>query len=352
MKKKLLIFVFLCGLIAVSRAEKPQLTASSSFSMILLPDPQSYIKFDVNQPLFDLMTAWVASQQDPLSIKAVLCTGDLVEQNEYLVPDHKNGNQTSTQQWKSVSNAFSRLDHRLPYIVSCGNHDYGYTRSENRLCRFPEYFPVERNMAWEKSLVSVCNNAFGIPTLENAAFEFNEPNWGKILIITTEFAPRDEVLEWAKNLAAKKEYKEAKVIFMTHSYLRWNGEVIEKENYKVSPANYGKGIWEKLLYPSENIRLLISGHYCLVDDYQHNVGQRQDLNHAGKNVFQMMFNAQTAGGGWNGNGGDGWLRIMEFMPDGKTIKIKTYSPLFAISPLTEHLAWRTESWDQFDIVID
>lgn len=40
----------------------------------------------------------------------------------------------------------------------------------------------------------------------------------------------------------------------------------------------------------------------------------------------MMFNAQTEGGGWHGNGGDGWLRIMEFMPDGKTIKIKTFSP--------------------------
>lgn len=36
----------------------------------------------------------------------------------------------------------------------------------------------------------------------------------------------------------------------------------------------------------------------------------------------MMFNAQTADKQWFGNGGDGWLRIMEFMPDGKTIKIK------------------------------
>lgn len=45
-------------------------------------------------------------------------------------------------------------------------------------------------------------------------------------------------------------------------------------------------------------------------------------------------------------GGDGWLRIMEFMPDGKTIKIKTFSPFFAISPTTEKYAWRTEEFDQ------
>ena len=67
---------------------------------------------------------------------------------------------------------------------------------------------------------------------------------------------------------------------------------------------------------------------------------------------QMMFNAQTADGQWHGNGGDCWLRIMEFMPDGKTIKIKTFSPLFALSPLTSEKAWRTDSYDQFDITIE
>ena len=35
--------------------------------------------------------------------------------------------------------------------------------------------------------------------------------------------------------------------------------------------------------------------------------------------------------------GDGWLRIMEFMPDGKTIKIKTFSPFFAISPQQKNM---------------
>lgn len=39
--------------------------------------------------------------------------------------------------------------------------------------------------------------------------------------------------------------------------------------------------------------------------FVYNVGQRCDKNIAGKNVFQMMFNAQTEGGGWHGNGG--WL---------------------------------------------
>ena len=76
-----------------------------------------------------------------------------------------------------------------------------------------------------------------------------------------------------------------------------------------------------------------------------------EKNATGKDIPQMMFNAQTADGFWHGNGGDGWLRIMEFMPDGQTIKIKTFSPLFAISPTTADKSWRTESYDQFDITI-
>ena len=177
--KRIILFLLTCPILLGTaqniQVNKPQLENPKSSSMILLPDPQTYTKFDTNQPIFDLMTAWVAANIKPLSVQAVHCTGDLVEQNEYLVPDKVNGNQTSTQQWKAASEAFAKLDGKVPYAICGGNHDYGYTRSENRLCHFPDYFPVERNPLWKDCLVSVCNNAFGIPTLENAAFEFDIP---------------------------------------------------------------------------------------------------------------------------------------------------------------------------------
>ena len=44
---------------------RPQLSDKHSFSMILLPDPQSYNKFDANQPLFELQTAWIANSIEP-----------------------------------------------------------------------------------------------------------------------------------------------------------------------------------------------------------------------------------------------------------------------------------------------
>lgn len=347
----LLIIVFL-GTHARDLGKKPRLDNENSFSMVVLPDPQSYTKFAVNQPIFDLMTAWVEDNIEPLNIKAVLCTGDLVEQNEYLVPDGINGDQTSGEQWAAASGAFEKLDNKVPYIISPGNHDYGYKRSENRLTRFPEYFPVERNNQWNDCLVGVCNNREGLPTLENSAYAFQDKNWGDLLVITTEFTPRDEVLDWAKNLAADEKYQDYKVIVLTHSYLNGKCERIEKEGYKLAPANYGQDIWEKLLFPSSNIRMLICGHYCTIGSFEDNVSARTDKNAGGNEVFQMMFNAQTAGGGWNGNGGDGWLRILEFMPDGKTVKVKTYSPFFGVSPTTSRYAWRSEPWDEFTIVLN
>lgn len=332
---------------------RPKLENPGSFSMILLPDPQSYIKFDANQPLFELMTAWCVNNTDSLKIKAVLCTGDLVEQNETRMPDGVNGNQTSEEQWQAASRAFERLDNRLPYVVCTGNHDYGYYRSENRLSRFPRYFPSERNPLWRKSLVSTGLNYEGIPTLENAAYEFQSDTWGKLLVVSLEFAPRDEAIRWAKTLVAQPEYKDHMVILLTHSYLSSAGVHIEDESYyKVSPANYGKAIYEKLVVPSPNIRLVLCGHECDISDYEGNVSFRTDRNTAGKTVAQMMFNAQTADNQWHGNGGDGWLRILEFMPDGKTIQVRTFSPLFAVSALTCDKAWRTAPYDQFDIVLD
>lgn len=57
-------------------------------------------------------------------------------------------------------------------------------------------------------------------TLENAAFAFDCGKWGKVLVLSLEFAPRDEVLDWAKKLLESKKYKDSKAIILTHSVLR------------------------------------------------------------------------------------------------------------------------------------
>ena len=161
--------------------------------------------------------------------------------------------------------------------------------------------------------------------------------------------PRDEVLDWVRELIDKPEHRDRKIIFMTHAFLHERtAKRIEKNSYKITPGNTGAEIWQKLIEPASNIRLVVCGHECHPTmNYFETVGWRVDKNAAGKSVAQMMFNAQTADGQWHGNGGDGWLRILEFLPDGKTVSVRTFSPMFALSPVTCDKAWRTADYDQF-----
>lgn len=334
---------------AQHRADQQHLTDPQSFTMILLGDPQGYTKYDINQPLFELTTAWCADNIDSLRIKAVLCTGDLVEQNENIVRNRAMLNQTSRQMWEWASHCMERLDNKVPYIIATGNHEYGYVRGDEGFTHFPEYFPFERNSRWADCVVAAYPNREGKASLENAAYEFTDSHWGKMLVLALEWAPRDEVLAWAKQLA-DGPYKNHKVMLLIHSFLdERTAQRTENENYRIQPRNYGQDVWEKLVYPCHNIQLVMCGHTGKPGPFEDSVAFRQDKNAAGKAVNQMMFNVQVLGGGWEGNGGDGWLRILEFMPDGRTIQVRTYSPLFGISPSTKHLAHRTGACDRFDM---
>ena len=342
----------------------PTLQSEGSFSMIMVPDPQSYTKFAANQPLFDLQTAWIAQNIKRLNIKAALFTGDMVEQNGKItskpLPNPHNGDQTGRQQWEAVSRALSRLDNRLPYVVAQGNHDIGHITATDRHTIAPEYIYPERNIKFEDCLVSTCANFEGVHTMENSAYEFRTETWGNLLVITFEFAPRDEVLAWAKQLIESNEYKNHKVIIITHSWLDTAGNRIANEGYTVRPWNVPENIWKKLVYESKNISLILCGHTGDAPKIAKNVANtnykptssiRIDKAADGRDIPQMMFNSQQGDGDWNGNGGDCWLRILEFKPDGKTISVRTFSPLFALSRLTQHLAWRKAEYDEFDIVI-
>ena len=338
---------------AQDRADRQSLTQPGGSTMILLGDPQGYVKYDLNQAIFELCTSWIADNVEQLNIKAVLCTGDLVEQNDNNVLDRRMLNQTSRQMWESVSRSFGRIDGVVPYVISPGNHDYGFKHSEDTHTFFPDYFTAERQgVTLLSHLVGEYHNREGFASLENCATEYELPGWShKILVITAEFSPSDGMLKWAEKmcLAHPDDY----VVFLTHSYMKCAGRCnneryTQPESYglcKNPDNNYGEQIWQKLINEVPNIRLVLCGHHAHSDFrktgkdvYEDNMGWRIDKNKAGKDVGQMLFDGQTLGGGWEGNGGDGWLRIIEFLPDGKTVHFRTYSPLFGISPLTRHLA--------------
>lgn len=344
--------------------QSPKLENEKSWSVIMIPDVQNYVKWGKNQPILDLMMAWIEEQIDSLNIKMVTCVGDLVENNEKINNDY-DGNQTTKRQWETVSRAFARLDGKVPYIAATGNHDYSVDRQGNRNSQYSNYFDIDRNHLNQKRLVQNSRDEQGKPTLENAAYELKGLNGKDYLFMTVEYGPRDTVLTWAKKVAGFDQYKNHRVVLITHNYisekdkhttgeiswLLWEpysiDNVIQKSpRIKMPHANNGAQIWEKLVRPSSNIEMVLCGHIS-------GEGYRKDKNVQGKNVHQMLFDAQSMGGGHRyGNGGDGWLRILEFFPDSKTVKVKTFSPLFAASPTTRQYAWKKDARNEYVIEFD
>ena len=344
--------------------QKPALEQNGSWSLIMIPDLQNYTKWGRNQPLMDLMMAWIVDNIDTLNIKMVMGVGDLVQNNEKITNDY-DGDQTTKSQWQSIANAFARLDGKVPYIAATGNHDYSIDRQGIRTSLYSEYITIDKNHLNQKILVQNTRNEQGLPTLENAAYEIKGLNGKDYLFMTVEYGPRDTVLTWAKKVAAMEQYKNHRMILATHEYINtkgsltggdiswlyWepyniNNQIQKSPKIKLPTANNGKGIWEKLVQPSSNIEMVLCGHIS-------GEGYRVEKNKAGKSVHQILFDAQSMGGGHrDGNGGDGWLRILEFFPDGKTVKVKTFSPLFGVSPTTRQHAWKKDARNEYAIQFD
>ncbi len=201
-------------------------------------------------------------------------------------------------------------------------------------------------------LAGMMPNFSGEKTLENAYYEFVSPHDTKYLILSLEFNARDTIVQQAKEIISLEEYRNHKGIILTHSYMKAMSDdniLIEKEGYKLKDVTHGKQLWEKLIAPSKNIEMVFCGHIAGTGGFTQNVGYRKETNAGQNEVHQMMFNAQADGGGWHGNGGDGWLRILEFFPDKQTVKVTTFSPLFGFSPSTIEKAWRNEPYDSFKI---
>lgn len=354
--------------VALAAPQPPALQDQGSWTLVMVPDTQYYTVRAKNQPILELMTAWIESNIDPLNIRMVMQVGDLTERGGKITPNARQGDQTTVQQWEAVSRAFARLDGKVPYLASTGNHDYTTDDTgTHRWTRYADYFTPERNHLVLKSLVQNGRNQDGEPTLENAALELKGLNGHDYLFMSVEYGPRDEVLSWASQVASLPQYRDYRIILATHDYLTAHdkhteagvgaslagtglgepyslniddGMTAKKQLFK--NGNTGRQIFEKLVQPANNIEMVLAGHIS-------GEGYRVDRNAAGKTVHQILFDAQSIG---DGNGGDGWLRLLEFLPDGRTVKVRTFSPLFWASPATRELAWKHDPRNEFTLTFD
>ena len=328
------------GLEEVDDFPDPATGPGEGWSMVVFPDTQNYAKFAKNQANFELMTRWVADHVGAWNLKLGLHVGDFVEQNDIAVGGGRGwGDQNSAEQWASAKRAMSVLDGVLPVVCATGNHDYGERNAEDRRTRFNNHFGLTDNPLvcdgrgggiWRESPP----NIRGARTLENAAYVVDVPGERKLLVISLEWGPRKAVVDWARELLTRPEFSGHLGLLLVHSYMHDDNRREGQRDRPGNPHHYGTGkggdthdgedLWKALVQPSKQIELVISGHVM-----GRHVGYRVDTNTGGTEVHQMLFNAQGLGGGSDekGNGGDGWLRLITFLPDGQSIQVRTFSPL-------------------------
>ena len=322
----------------------PARPSKESWTIAVIPDTQYYVNNESNAPLFTKMTRWLVEHRNPYNIRLVLHVGDIVDGNR-------------PEQWERAKESLEVLDGKLPYVLAVGNHDLG-RNSSDRTTMLNDYFKISDNPLNEE----IFGGAFEKGRLENAWYRF-EQGGRKYVIFSLEFGPRKEVVEWAGGIAGS--HPDESYILVTHEFIDQESTLFSEDGQarrttretKNSPYSYGIGkdgnvhsgseLWDAFVSRHSNFELVVNGHYKPYERVSPDgdevkaigglaVSRRTDHYDDHRSVHQMLFNGQ-----WAPHGGDGWLRLLEFLPDGETVRVWTVSP-HLIEEEGDEAGWPTE----------
>jgi len=287
-------------------APEPVPFTPGSSVLAVLPDTQVY---SLRMPgVFDSQTSWIARNALELDIRYVFTLGDIVNNNSDL-------------EWARARSALAQLDGVVPYALTAGNHDYGPSGdATSRETGLNEWFSYE-----ELEAVPGFGGAFESGRLDNTyhLFEAAGREW---IAIVLEWAPRDEAVAWANEVM--EAHPERLGILVTHAYLNNDDrrydhtDVDHAQNFNPheydtpGSINDGEQLWQKLVRHHRFV-MTLNGH--VLGDGSGYLASETDLGHT---CHQMLSNFQM-----NSMGGGGYLRIIEILPDGRTVRVRSYSPL-------------------------
>lgn len=297
---------------------------AASYTIVVLPDTQYYAS---SWPeIFAAQTRWIVENRQPLGIAFVLHTGDLVDMDV-------------AAEWQVASQSLHALDGQVPYLVTAGNHDY--MNLADRTGMIESYFSQSSfaQFPW-------FGDTFEPGHIENS-FSILSAGSERWLVIALEFGPRNEVLDWAGNVLAS--FPQLPAIIITHAYLyrdgtRYDANVTPHQEFNPhdyimmgqpgTSINDGEEIWQKLVLPHRNVKLVLSGHDVSGSSLPPGTCSRlTSARPDGTTVHQLLANFQTCTdppcahfAGRSVHGGNGFLRTLRFAPDRGTITVSTYSP--------------------------
>ena len=280
---------------------------NGAFTLAVLPDTQYY---SLSYPgIYLAQVSWIVANVQRLRIPYVFHLGDIVDQNTPL-------------EWQRASQAMGLLEGVVPYTVTTGNHDIGPSgNSTTRDTLLNQYFSFTRTAAWP-----TFGGAYQTGQLENTYHLFSAGGRDYI-VLSLEWGARDAVLAWADGVMA--QYPRRYGIMVTHAYVNNNDlryditDTAHPQDFNPHQygtpggVNDGEEMWQKLVRKHAFV-MTLNGH-VLGDG----TGYLASVTDKGNTCHQMMSNYQ-----FRAQGGEGYMRLLEFQDDNRTIKVYTYSPLY------------------------
>lgn len=266
--------------------------ARGPFTVVMLPDTQIYSKS--HPELFFAQTRWIEANRDRENIKFVTQVGDIV-----------NDCTKDPKQWDVADKAMAVLDAAVPYGVAIGNHDFD---SKSNASSFIRHFGPERykGRSWYG----------GASDNQLSSFQLFSGGGVDFVILHLEIDAPDPTLAWASDVLGR--YPDRAAIISTHAYLRGRDGM----GRNVKPAFHSKGksaetVWEEFIRRHPQVFMVLCGHEGRTDEY-HQVS----VNDAGNKVLEVLVDYQR-----RPDGGQGFLCLIRFVPDARSIEFRTYSPV-------------------------
>jgi len=292
----LLTIVVLASLLSTAGAEELGPAPEGSFSIVVLPDTQTY---SAQKPeIFHAETQWIVDNLQRQRIRFVSHVGDVVDRNV-------------VEQWQVARAAMDRLHGVIPYGLSVGNHDMVCTTGDCSL--FERFFPASRfrEFAWYGG--SHKNNVGSFQLFSAEGLDF-------VIVHLACNAP-DDALDWANRVL--DEHASRRAIVTTHMYLGplhrpktsrgWYDDPKGRMQWKKCHGEQGntpQEMWEKCFSKHENLFLI-----CCGDQSRTQTMHRTVEGAGNRPVHEVLCDYH-----------EGSLRVYRFLPDDDLIEAWTYRP--------------------------
>ena len=338
--------IFLVGISGC--AGTPFTGAHNHFTIAVIPDTQNYVDNLKKQPtsldIFKAQTTYLADHKEDMNLVFVTHVGDVVQHGDGT---QGTGDTTygAAAEWNRAKEAMDILAASgVPFGMSIGNHDYdnySYTTRTTLIstAMWRQYFGSGSSYFYGKPWYGGASDllAYNPGISSYQTFSAGGKNF---LHISLEMEASDAVLSWAQKVIYS--HRGYATIVTTHEYIYPPAQddsslpllvpatrIASSTKYlKGSPGgwNDAQGVWDKFIMKNDQIFMVLCGHAWgpTVNYISKSENIRIDSNDASHPVYQVLSDYQ--GNTFNNPGGDGWMRLVQFDMDKKTIHFITYSP--------------------------